>query len=1044
MIPGFGKQSITIGSGPQCDVVMNGPGIAPEHARLLHQGGGKLLFIPSAPGAAAAGRPLQPGEQVPFDMRTAFTIGPAPVPLSHPSITLMIMAVGAHPAPPGQIVIGRDPTRASLVIQHPSVSSQHATIMLDRMMVVDHGSTSGTYVGTNRAKITPNQPAPLDPNGVIAFGPVPVQVSLLQRLLMAQNGQRPPTGQNQLGQHSQSQPPAGQYQQQGVSLAGGAMPGASLAMAQPQGPHGASPGTAVAPMPLHPQAAGGGYAPPPVAGAPVKKNKTILGHLDFGHGAKPSRTIGRTPENDIVIGHPQVSSHHAFLHQIGGALFIEDRGSGNGTFVRGQRIPPNQKIAVQSGEKIYIGPMPLQIEIGASGSAEVVQEDFSADRWAGKPLYEIEAWELFLEVPDRDNPSSMKTLLDKVSFKALPGDMIALMGPSGAGKTTLLLALNGYLPPSAGMVRINGEDLYTIYDTLRGSIGYVPQDDLVHPELTVFEAVRYSAKFRLPPDYSDEEIDQRVTQTLKDLGLDGVMNLQIGKPEKKVLSGGQRKRVNIALELVTDPVILFLDEPTSGLAADDTTSLIELLANLTKQTGKTIIMTIHQPAKDEFEKFTHCLVMGYGGVPTYFGPTTPDAYRFFGTWKERSGQKNDLDNPRDMFEMLAQRERPIFERMRAQNPNAQRGEARKAAAMEWRQEFFTDSNATYRRMYSGRREIGTGQGQRGIPATRVTSRGQLGLLLSRYFKTKIRDVGGTIIMLAQAPIIGILLGIVFGGQEKAVPGWCLGALQTLGQRAKDGNAQVGSEVIGNMTKTADHTAAIFFLVVSAIWFGTSNAAREIVSERAIYMRERMVTLGLVSYVMSKYILLAFFCVVQCTLLLAIVFPWLGFAGGGIAFGTELAALVATALVAVALGLFLSTIVATSEAAMALTPIALIPQIVLGGLLVPMTTVPKLGWLFYGIPARWGFEAAVVPERMAIEKEVAWYIDLKMAQPNSSPADFVDVGHFQCATAQIAGDFPGAWGFNTYENIWLPFAVLTGFTAVVLVLLCIMLKRRDPV
>src|SRR5262249_19030051 len=219
-------------------------------------------------------------------------------------------------------------------------------------------------------------------------------------------------------------------------------------------------------------------------------------------------------------------------------------------------------------------------------------------------------WSIATHSPNRDTPSVMVTLLDSVSFKALPGDMIALMGPSGAGKTTLLLALNGYLPPSSGIVRINGEDLYNIYDNLRGSIGYVPQDDLVHPELTVFEAVKYSAKFRLPPDYSEAEIDARVEQTIKDLGLDSVKNLQIGKPEKKILSGGQRKRVNIALELVTDPVILFLDEPTSGLAADDTTALITLLHDLTKATGKTIIMTIHQPAKDEFEKFTHCFVMG--------------------------------------------------------------------------------------------------------------------------------------------------------------------------------------------------------------------------------------------------------------------------------------------------------------------------------------------------------------------------------------------------------------------------------------------------
>ena len=173
----------------------------------------------------------------------------------------------------------------------------------------------------------------------------------------------------------------------------------------------------------------------PAAGAPAKKNKTVLGQLDFGGGGGTGsvKTIGRTPDNDIVLSHPQVSSHHASLHRINGQLFVEDKGSANGTFVRGHRIPRGQKIGVQSGEKIYIGPMPLQIEQSASGAAEIVQEEYSADRWAGRPLYEIEAWSLMLEVPDRDNPREMKALLENVSFKALPGDMIALMGPSGAG-----------------------------------------------------------------------------------------------------------------------------------------------------------------------------------------------------------------------------------------------------------------------------------------------------------------------------------------------------------------------------------------------------------------------------------------------------------------------------------------------------------------------------------------------------------------------------------------------------------------------------------
>ncbi|UQA59218.1 FHA domain-containing protein [Polyangium aurulentum] len=1020
MVPGFGKQSLTIGSAPHCDVVLAGGGVAPEHARIVHQGGGRLSFIGGAAPSFANGRQLAPGEEVPFDFRTQFVVGQVPVPLSHPALVLSIMAGGSAAAPPGHLVIGRDPARASLVLQHPSVSSQHATVMLDRMMVVDHGSTSGTYVGTT--KLQPNQPAPLDPNGVVAFGPVPVPVELLMRLGQASRMSMP---------SAQGYAPApGPTPQAAPMQQGGYMPANSavMAYAPPQGASGV----------MNMQAAGA----PPAAGAPGKKNKTVLGQLDFGGGGGTGfKSIGRTPDNDIVLAHPQVSSRHARIYQMNGQLFVEDGGSANGTYVRGQRIPPGQKIAVQSGEKIFIGPMPLQIDFGAGGAVEIVQEEYSADRWAGKPLYEIEAWSLVLEVQDRDNPGQQKRLLEEVSFKALPGDMIALMGPSGAGKTTLLLTLNGYLPPTSGVVRINGEDLYNIYDTLRGSIGYVPQDDLVHPELTVFEAVRYSAKFRLPPDFSEEEIDARVEQTIKDLGLEGVKNLQIGKPEKKVLSGGQRKRVNIALELVTDPVILFLDEPTSGLAADDTTALITLLHDLTKATGKTIIMTIHQPAKDEFEKFSHTLIMGYGGVPMFFGPTRPDAYKFFGSWKERNGKPNDIDNPRDMFEMIAAREKPIFEAMRQRDPNAQRGHARKTAALDWRKEFYNEGNPTYRKMYSGRREIGTGQGQRGVPAARATTKGQLGLLLSRYFKVKVRDVGGTAIMLLQAPIIGILLAIVFGKQEQAIPAWCLGALQELGR--KFGGNATSNDIMKSMTATGDNTAAIFFLIVAAVWFGTSNAAREIVSERAIYMRERMVNLGLLNYVLSKYILLALFCIIQCTVLLAIVFFTLGFHGGPQAFLMMLVSLTATAFSAVSLGLLLSTVVDSSEAAMALTPIALIPQVVLGGLMVPMTTVPHLKPLMYIIPARWGFEGAIAPERLALQNDPAWVVDLGRAE--SSPSDFVEAGKFKCAIAQMASDsYAGAWGFTSYESTWIPFATLGGTTLLLLVTLCIILKRRDPV
>ncbi len=203
----------------------------------------------------------------------------------------------------------------------------------------------------------------------------------------------------------------------------------------------------------------------------------------------------------------------------------------------------------------------------------------------------------------------------------------------------------------------------------------------------------------------------------------------------------------------------------------------------------------------------------------------------------------------------------------------------------------------------------------------------------------------------------------------------------------------------------------------------------------------MINLSLANYVMSKFFLLSVFCVLQCTMLLSIVFFTLGFHGGIEAFLQQLGALVMTSICSVSIGLLLSTMVASSEAAMALTPIALIPQVVLGGLMVPATTIPHIDWLMYAIPARWGFEASVLPERLAIAKEKAWLIDLKQG----ATGEFITDGRFECAKAQLASDeLNGAWAFVNYETVWLPYAVLGGLTLSLLIIMCVVLRRRDPV
>jgi ABC-type multidrug transport system ATPase subunit/pSer/pThr/pTyr-binding forkhead associated (FHA) protein len=1002
------KTQLIIGAAPGCDLLVQGPGVAARHAQLLWRDG--LWLQDLAQGRTEVdGRQLAPNESVQLaGFHARVMVGAAKVPLDSPEVSKLFLDRSALPLErPGVLTVGRDPGRAQVVVSHPTVSGTHLRVDVASRTVTDLGSRSGTFDRSSQ-RLPPNQPVPIDVAGGYSLGAVWIPSSVLMELAGAPAGQAmgggpvPQTSQGGMGGPSPMQPMSSGPMSQGHNPM--------------QSHHGAS-----MPTPAPQQ-------PPPGA------HKTMFGSFDLSGGGKALAMIGRLPSCDIVLPYPQVSSRHtSVMRAPDGTLVISDLGSTNGTYVNGQRLVPGQTVAVAPKTKIFIGPYPVVVDLQGNAIAAYIEQE---TQFESANLVEIEALDLFLKVPDRDKPGTDKILLNKVTFKALPGDLIALMGPSGAGKTTLLTVLNGYLRPTSGEVRVNGESLYAIYDALRGSIGYVPQDDLLHPELTVKEAISYSAKFRLPSDYSDEEIERRVQQTMKDLGLDHLANTIIGSPIKKVLSGGQRKRVNIALELVTDPALMFLDEPTSGLAADDTVALIDLLSNLAKRYGKTIIVTIHQPAKEEFEKFNLAFIMGFGGEPVYFGPSGKDCYDFFARYR---GQP--IDNPRDMFDQLKNREDDVVKR--GQFPN--KSEARLGAAREWRAEFYRPDNTVFRSMYSGKREPGKPGQSRPPTRSAVPLIRQFGLLLSRYAKIKSRDVSGLMIMLLQAPIIGGLLAAVFFDSPKLPNLWCQNQVLAMEAAVAASTQQMCTLPQSRFLPVDDFKGAIFFLTVGAIWFGVSNAAREVVSEIAIYRRERMVNLSIFNYMMSKFVLLSLLCVLQCTVLLTIVYFSLKLGNNTMdAFAPMLGSMILTSMTGVALGLVISTAVSSSEAAMALTPIALIPQVVLGGLLVPMTNKSWLTGLMAAMPSRWSFEGVMSAERDTLE--VPWRIQT-CAPPNSTGVSLRNGANvFNCAVEEIArtAERSGAWGFSTWDRPVVHNGVLAGMLLLFLALMGVMLRKRDSV
>ncbi len=505
-----------------------------------------------------------------------------------------------------------------------------------------------------------------------------------------------------------------------------------------------------------------------------------------------------------------------------------------------------------------------------------------------------------------------------LSFTLHNGELLAIMGGSGTGKSTLLSLLNGSLIPQEGSITINGHDISE--PAAKALIGFVPQDDLLIEELTVYQNLWFTAKLCFE-GMADAEIDRRVMKTLKDLGLDAAKDLKVGSAINKYISGGQRKRLNIALELIREPAVLFLDEPTSGLSSADTEKVINLLKEQTFK-GKLIVVNIHQPSSDVYKLFDRLWLLDRGGYPVFDGNPI-DAITYF---KEAACYADAETsacptcgnvNPEIVLNIIDEK---------ALNSSGELSDERKMTPQEWHELYLKKRKPLPQPKVSN------------VPPSDQKKPGplkQLAIFLRRNFRTKITNLQYLLITLLEAPLLALVCAML---TRYAPP--------------------EGYSVMDNK-----NLVSYFFMsVIVATFIGMSGSAEEIIKDRALLKREKFLHLSYHSYIWSKIIFMAIVSLLQTFLFIIVGNTIMGLHD---LFGVWWLILFATAFLANLTGLLLSQCLSSVVAIYISIPMLLIPQILLCGLVVsfsdltPKSTtgnVPVIGDL---IPSRWSYEALAV-------------------------------------------------------------------------------------
>ncbi len=529
-----------------------------------------------------------------------------------------------------------------------------------------------------------------------------------------------------------------------------------------------------------------------------------------------------------------------------------------------------------------------------------------------------------------DFPNGKKAL-ETLRFRASSGNLIGIMGGSGSGKSTLLNILNGNTRPKYGDVQINGKSIFNKKESLKHLMGYVSQDDILIEELTVFQNLYFNAQL-LFKDKSKLELQKRVLRTLQDVGLSDCKDLRVGNVLDKTISGGQRKRLNIALELMREPEVLFVDEPTSGLSSRDSENIMDLLKELTLR-GKLIFLVIHQPSSDIFSLFDQLLLLDQGGKPIYYGNPIDSIFYF----KKLVNQVNIDEsrcshcgnvNPEQLFNIIE---------AKVLDDYGNETQQRIITPQEWNN-FYTVMCAPEQdtRM---KEDVQNAESEKKLAASDLPSAfKQFQVFLLRDVLGKITNKQYLIVNLLEAPLLAFLLSWFIKYSEK------------------------DNYVFRENVNLPQY---LFITIVVALFMGLTVSAEEIIKDKKILKREKYLNLNLNSYLFSKVGLMFLISAIQTASYVLVGNSILEIQG---MFWPYWLILFSTACFANVLGLNISATFNSAKVIYILIPILIIPQLLFSGVIVrfdrlheSMVTEGEVSWVGNTMASRWAYEALAVEQ-----------------------------------------------------------------------------------